>query len=212
MNDAVIPTAEVEAFTVQPVEAAPQALEPSSNVYDKVTNVAEFVEEMGTKLAKSGFAGCTKVEQGHMIILECMARKMSPLEFVTTFHIVSNKVSMRADAMLAKFRERGGQVRWKQFDTEAAVADFIIDEHSTEIGYTLKDAARAGLVNRSGPWKTYPAEMLRARLISKAVRMVCPEAIAGFYTPDELGDRSAAPVQEKQLFTANENKNETQSK
>jgi hypothetical protein len=120
-------------------------------------------------------------------------------------------VSMRSDAMLAKFRERGGQVRWKQFDTTAAVADFIIDDYSTEIGYTMKDAARAGLANRSGPWKTYPAEMLRARLISKAVRMVCPEAVAGFYTPDELGDRSAAPVQEKQLFTTNEKKNETSS-
>jgi len=198
-------------FDAQPPAASPVS-EPSS-VYDRVTNPIEFVATMGEKLAKSGFAGANRVEQGEMIILECMARKMSPFEFSSTYHIVQNKLTMRSDAMLARAMKLGVKVRWKQFDEKAAIADFIVDGHSTEIGYTIKDAARAGLANRAGSWKTHTPEMLRARLISKAIRMVMPEAIHGIYTPEEIQESVPASKPQESLFnkTNNDTKNETAS-
>ena len=196
-------------FDAQPPAASPVSV-PSS-VYDRVTNPIEFVATMGEKLAKSGFAGCSKIEQGEMIILECMARKMSPFEFSSTYHIVQNKLTMRSDAMLARAMKLGVKVRWKQFDDKAAIADFIVDGHSTEIGYTIKDAARAGLANRAGSWKTHTPEMLRARLISKAIRMVMPEAIHGIYTPEEIQESVPVSKPQESLFnkTNNDTKNET---
>ena len=196
MSEHILPSAEVEkAMEIAPVEsetALPSPSGPSSSVYDKITNVIEFVSVMGRKLAKSGFAGITRVEQGELIMMECIARRMSPMEFISTFHIIQNKVSMRADAMLAKFRERGGKVHWKQFDDEAAVADFIVDGHTTEISYTMKDAARAKLANRSGSWAQHTGAMLRSRCVARGVRMTMPEAITGYYTPEELSDNTPA--------------------
>nr|ANO58261.1 hypothetical protein [uncultured Planctomycetota bacterium] len=210
VNDAVLPVAEVEPIEVAPIERAavekylaqhnvpPAPVESSTSVYDRVNNVMEFVETMGAKLAKSGFAGCTKVEQGEMVILECMTRKMSPLEFSATYHIVNAKVTMRSDAMLAKFNQLGGQVEWVTFDEKEATAKFTINGNSTTISYTIADAAKRGLANRAGSWKIHTAEMLRARLISKAIRMVAPQAIAGYYCAEELTDTSQPS---KPLFT-----------
>ena len=196
---------EVQAST----DAQPQTIAEGASVYDKVTNPIEFISVMGEKLAKSGFAGASKLEQGEMIILECMARKMSPFEFSSTYHIVQNKLTMRADAMLARAMKLGLKVHWKQFDDQAAIADFIVDDHTTEISYTMKDAAKAGLANRPN-YKTHGADMLRARLISRAIRMVMPEAIHGVYTPEEISE-SVAPKEEKQLFTKQSDDKETES-
>jgi hypothetical protein len=51
----------------------------------------------------------------------------------------------------------------------------------------MEDAHRAGLSGK-GPWKSYPAAMLRARAISAMARAMFPDALSGVvYTPEELG-------------------------
>ena len=155
---------------------------------------------MGQKFAKSGMGGCTKVEQGEIIMMECMARRMSPLEFVKDYHLVNGKVTMRADAMAAKFNQAGGHIAWEEFSDKLAKATFTDRRgHKTTISYGIEEAAKAGVANRAGAWKQHTAAMLRARLISKAIRMVAPECITGCYTEDEI---SGGDVQvEKPLFT-----------
>ena len=54
------------------------------------------------------------------------------------------------------------------------------------ITFTKADAERAGLLGK-GVWKQYPQAMLRARAISALCRVLCPDAIRGVYTPEELG-------------------------
>lgn len=67
--------------------------------------------------------------------------------------------------------------------------------------FTLKDADRAGLLNRgSDPkknnWNKYPKEMLRARAKSGLARMVYPDKLFGLYSREELldGDVTDAAV------------------
>ena len=180
------------------VEVAP--VTEAGSVYDRVGNILEFVQTMWQKFAKSGMGGCTKVEQGEIIMMECMARKMSPLEFVKDYHLVNGKVTMRADAMAAKFNQSGGHIKWHKFDTKIAEATFTDRRgHETTISYTIEEAAKAGVANRPGAWKQHTAAMLRARLISKAIRMVAPECITGVYTEDELTGGDVQ--QDKSLFT-----------
>ena len=98
---------------------------------------------------------------------------------------------MRADAMLAKFQERGGAVVWKQFDREAAVALFTVkDGQPVEISFTIEDAKLAQYVpaKPGSAWVKTPDANLRARLISKAIRMLDPGVVAGTYTPEEIAD------------------------
>lgn len=200
------PQVKPDAETILDVAPAPNPVAESigktdaSSMYDRVTNILEFVSTMGQKFAKSGMGGCTKVEQGEIIMMECMARRMSPLEFVKDYHLVNGKVTMRADAMAAKFNQAGGHIAWEEFTEKLAKATFTDRRgHKTTISYGIEEAAKAGVANRAGAWKQHTAAMLRARLISKAIRMVAPECITGCYTEDEI---SGGEVQvDKPLFT-----------
>ena len=165
------------------------ALVPVST-YDKVNDPMTAATQLGEWIAKSGMFGCERVEQGAILAMQCLVERKAPLELAKHYHIIGGKLSLRADAMLALYRERGGKVQWLQFDDQAAKAKWAYDGNNVEIAYTSDDARRAGLLPaRPGSgWAKFPAEMLRARLISKAVRMLSPEVCTGTYTPEELED------------------------
>jgi hypothetical protein len=119
---------------------------------------------------------------------------------------------MKAEAMLAEFNHRGGKHVWVKSDDKQAVLRLTYDQFDKfEVSFTIKDAERAGLCgadgkmnsgqNSPGSWQKMPDAMLRARVTSKAIRMVCPEIVAGVYTPEEVEDsRPVTTVEVKSLF------------
>ena len=149
-------------------------------MYDKISDPITAIEKMGEWIASSGMLGCTKVEQGKLIAWQCAAEKKTPFDFKREYHIIGGSLSMRSDAMLAGYRARGGKVLWKQFDSRAAVALWTYDGNSCEISFTTEDAKLAGLLpaKPGSGWAKDPSAMLRARCISKAVRMLAPEVVA----------------------------------
>ena len=163
---------------------------PPAEVYDRIGDPIAAIEQLGNWICASGMFGCTKVEQGHILALQCLAERKSPFDIKRTYHLIQGQISMRADAMLAGYRQRGGKVLWKQFDAKAAIAVWKYDGNEVEIGYTLDDAKMAGLwpAKAGTGWSKDPAAMLRARCISKAVRMLAPEVVMGVYTPEEVAD------------------------
>ena len=59
--------------------------------------------------------------------------------------------------------------------------------HPSRVEWTIEDAQRAGVSNK-GPWKSYPAAMLRARAISALCRFAFADVLMGAsYVPEELG-------------------------
>jgi hypothetical protein len=164
-------------------------------MYDKISDPMTAIEKMGEWIASSGMLGCTKVEQGKLIAWQCAAEKKTPFDFKREYHIINGSLSMRSDAMLAGYRARGGKVLWKQFDSKAAVAIWKYDGNECEIGFTENDARIAGLLpaKPGSGWAKDPSAMLRARAISKAIRMLAPEVVAGIYTPEETEDFQPAP-------------------
>ena len=143
-------------------------------VYDRIENPMEAIKEMGHFLAKSGMFGCEKIEQGEVLALACICERKNPIDLLRTYHIIDGKLAMRADAMLSKYKELGGKCVWKQADKEAAKAKFKYDGNDIEIGFTIDDAKAAGLfpAHPKSVWTKYTDAMLRARLISKAMRMI----------------------------------------
>lgn len=168
-----------------------------SEMYEKISDPITAIEKMGEWIASSGMLGCTKVEQGKLIAWQCAAEKKTPFDFKREYHIISGALSMRSDAMLAGYRARGGKVIWKQFDSKAAIAIWKYDGNECEIGFTTEDAKLAQLLpaKPGSGWAKDPAAMLRARCISKAVRMLAPEVVAGIYTPEETEDFQPAPAE-----------------
>jgi hypothetical protein len=167
----------------------------SGEFYSRIGTSLEAVKELGSWIARSGVFNCQKDEQGNMIALECLATRKTPFDFKREFHLVNGSLTMRSDAMLAGYRTRGGKVIWKQFDSTAAIGVWKFDGNECEIGFTTEDAKIAGLLpaKAGSGWQKDPAAMLRARCISKAIRMLAPEVVAGVYTPEEVADFSAAP-------------------
>ena len=165
------------------------------HTYDKVANPMEAAEQLGQWITRSGMFGADRPEQGNLLALQCLVERKAPLEMAKHYHVIQGRLSLRADAMLALYRERGGKVIWKQFDALGAKAQWVYDGNDLELAYTAEDAKAAGfLPARAGSgWAKFPAEMMRARLISKAVRMLAPEVCTGSYTPEEIADFDTKP-------------------
>lgn len=157
-------------------------------LYEKMQDPILAIERLGSMMAKSGLSGAEKTETGMMLAWACMAERKSPFEIFRTYHLVEGKLAMRSDAMLAGFRQRGGKVKWTQFDATAAIGVFSFEGTDTEVGFTMEDAKRMEVVRPRSGWTKAPDAMLRARCIGKAIRMLCPEVISGYLSVEEITD------------------------
>lgn len=171
-------------------------------VYDKV-NDAAGLKIIGDSIAQSGMFGCDKPEQGLIIALQCMAERKPPLEMAKTYHIIKGKLTKRADAMLAEFKQAGGKFIFadlKNPTAQKAVVTFE-DYKDFKVEYSIDDAKSAGVYNTKAdsPWQRTPAAMLRARLVSETLRAIAPEIVVGCYTPEEASqfDDVTTPSQPK---------------
>lgn len=182
------------------------ALTRASEIYAKIENPMAAVAELGKLFHQSSIMGVNTPGDGAVLALTCMCEGITPLEFAKTYHIIKGKPSMRADMMAAKFKGSGGKIDWHNLgdDGKAAEATFSFDGQSHKIAYTIDDARNVigkddkGNDRIDAPdsnWRKDRGAMLRARLITKAIRILAPEIIAGVYTPEELED--AGVTQEK---------------
>lgn len=162
-------------------------------VYDRVGPM-EFVEKFGKVFWVTGAGGAKTKEEGELLALACLCERKTIFDINREFHLMDGKLSMRADAMLAGFRRIGGKHRWLKTDDNEAELELTYDGHVTVSRYTIEDAKRAGLIKPKGNWEKSPRSMLRARACSEGVRMVAPEVVAGYYTPEENEDVAADAV------------------
>lgn len=105
-------------------------------------------------------------------------------------HVVKGKPSCSSELLLALVRRTygPGAIRVGKTSNTACTVQYREQgwDGISEYTFTIEDAKQDGVTN-SGTWRAYPAAMLRARCISAVVRFAFPEAIAGLYTPEELG-------------------------
>lgn len=156
-------------------------------LYEKTSDPMALIERLGTALAKSGFAGCDRLEQGQVIAWACVAKRIDPFEFTETYDIVDGKLRRKAMAAFAEFRKRGGKVKWVKTGDEAvqnedereAVGEFSWEGQVVTCRFTMADAKRAELVRPRSNWVKTPSNMLRARVASNAIGMLAPEIYAG---------------------------------
>lgn len=177
-------------------------------VYERMPDPLIAINSLGTDIAKSGLFNCGSVEQGRVLAMECFARGLPPLSLAETYHIIDNKLSMKADKMLARFEEFGGKYKLKSRTPDLAEIELTIGGQSYTFSLSWDDAQREPFVyvgsekenvalltdNKKPKLKTKYAtprsrsQMLWARVVSDGVRAVCPRANSGTYTPEEIDD------------------------
>lgn len=177
-------------------------LSRANEIYAKIDNPMTAITDLGKLFHQSQIMGVSTPGDGAVLALTCMCEGITPLEFAKTYHIIKGRPSMKADAMSARFRQSGGKCRWINLgdDGKEAKAEFSYDGQTLEIAYTIDDAKKVMGKDDKGKdridqpdsnWSKDRGAMLRARLITKAIRIIAPELIAGVYTPEELEDSGA---------------------
>jgi len=167
----------------------------SIELYTKLQNPIEAIDRLGEMFAKSGMFGCSRVEQGKVLAMICLAEQKSPVHILRTFHIIDGQLSKKALASLAEFRKAGGRHKWilDGSDGIKATGAFTFEGNTVEVSYSIEDAKRQNLSMKPGSnWAKTPSNMLRARVITNAIAMLCPEIFAGDDSDNE--PQVAAPL------------------
>jgi hypothetical protein len=146
--------------------------------------------ELGEVFAKSGMFPDIKTQaQAVVKIMAGRELNLSPFQSMSSIYIVNGKLALVAQAMSGLIN-KSKQYKYvvKNLTDEACTIEIMKDDTLTGVStFTIKDAAKAGLVNKD-VWKNYPRNMLFARALSNACRWYCPEVIQGYYTYEELQD------------------------
>lgn len=149
------------------------------------------MKEQASVLVKSGFLPTSINTPEKAIALMIKGRELGvpAMYALSNIHIINGKPVCSAELMLALVQRDHGHdaIRVATTDNTKCVVEYKQWGKVATYAFTIKDAEIAGLTQKGGNWKSYPAAMLRARAISAVCRMAFPASIAGMYTPDELG-------------------------
>jgi hypothetical protein len=158
------------------------------------------LEKMAQVVVGSKLFGVETVEQAMTLMLLCQAENVHPMIALRDYHIVEGKPALKADAMLARFQAGGGKVEWEVY-TDTKVSAYFSHPASPKpvlIEWSLESAAKVQVYNRKKggweamtnkhTWKSYPRQMLKARVISEGVRATNPGVAVGIYTVEETQD------------------------
>lgn len=164
-------------------------------VYSRVSDPLAFVREFGTEIALSKMFGCANEAQGKVLAMACLAENENPIAIARKYHIIQNNLSMKADAMLAELRARGGKHKVVERTSEKAVVEITYDGQTYTESLSWEDVqqeryiwAKDGELKDNWATPRGRRQMLWARVISEAVRTLAPEIVAGTYTPEETRD------------------------
>lgn len=181
-------------------------------VYSRMQDPLAFVREFGTEIALSKMFGCANEAQGKVLAMACMCEGENPIALSRKYHIIQNNLSMKADAMLAELRARGGKHRVIERTSDKAVVEITYDGQTYTESLSWEDVqqeryiyAKDGSLKDNWATPRGRRQMLWARVISEAVRTLAPEIVAGTYTPEETHDlvdepARVAPVDAEQLI------------
>lgn len=188
----------------------PSAHELSAvGVYDRISDPMLAIKTLGRSIFLSGIFGLDKPEQGEILAMQCLVEKKSPLELARTYHFIQGQLAIRSDALLAKFHQAGGSVKWTERTDEKVKATFRKGTASADIVADMKEYVGNGTAlgkdkQLKDNWKKWPRRMLTARAISEGVRLIAPECCFGTYTVEELDATPSRPYVRQNTPTLDE--------
>jgi hypothetical protein len=144
------------------------------------------MQVMANAIVKSGLFGMKTADQALALMIVATAEGRHPGSVASDYHIIQGRASLKSDSMLARFQQSGGRVEWHDHTNEKVAATFSHPAGgSLRIDWDMPRAKAAGLGGKDN-WRSYPRQMLRARVISEGVRATFPAVLNGMYTPEEV--------------------------
>lgn len=168
-----------------------------------MSNIIPFqeVERMATSMVKSGFFGAVKTtDQALVLLMIAQSDGIHPMRAIAEYDVIGGKPSLKATAVLSRFQQSGGSIKWIETNDKKAVAKFSHPQGGEiTITWDMARAAKAQLL-KNDTWTKFPDQMLRARCIPEGVRAIFPSCLSGMYTSDEVRDFAPDAVHEVQAI------------
>jgi len=144
---------------------------------------------MADAMVKSNFYGFKNKDQMLAVMLVAQAEGKHPATVVQEYDIIMGRPALKSQAMLARFQLAGGKVDWHEISPTKCSGTFSHPQGgSLKVEWTIEMAKLAGLYKENSGWTKYPEDMLRSRVVSRAVRSVYPACILGHYAVEEVQD------------------------
>lgn len=165
-------------------------------LYSQIKDLESFAEKIGDSVA--AMIGCP-LQQGRAMTINCIMEGMSFREAQWLFHYIDGKPTMKYQAMLARFRDRGGKYTIVERSSECAhiILERDGDRYELKVTWQEMEASRwpwrdhrdhkKGLKDN---WST-PTDrriMMFARVVSESMNSFAPDVTSGLYTPEEITD------------------------
>jgi hypothetical protein len=199
-------------------EKAPAPERPPIEVTDRGIILRSFEElQRFAKLVLESNAapkGIDTVGKVAIAIQMGMERGMAPLGGLRAVYFVNGLPSWRGEAAVAIVRQSPlctYYKAWVEGEGDArmgvCVTHRLGDKDPVRTEFSVKDAKKAGLWNKSGPWQEYPDRQVKWRAIGFNLKDQFPDLLGGFPLAEEAQDIPAedvahvAPV-ERQLAPA----------
>lgn len=160
-------------------------------------SLEDFVT-MGQILSSSRMFGDINPSVGTVIAMTCYQKNWAYDDFIRQYDInTQGKLTTKAHAMLAKFQLLGGVYTIVERTNDRCEIVFSFGSNKDQhFALTIQEAHESGITQgKNGTkdtWKKHPKAMLFARVISDALKAVCPQVAAGIYTPEEASDFTPA--------------------
>lgn len=157
------------------------------NGFDDLERAGRFLTTAGVPQSEAGLRLAVGIGMG-MSLMQCL----------NDVHMIKGRPTVGATVQLAQIRAKGVRHDWIETTPQRATLVLFIpgEDAPRSTTYTFEEAKAASLTGKDN-WKSHPAAMLRARCITTAIRMWCPELLGvTVYDRDEVEayGTNAAPV------------------
>lgn len=171
----------------------------------QTTQLAEQMDldkmlEFGQHLVDSGLLpeAVDTPQKAMVIILTGRELGLPEMQSLRSINVIKGKPTMSAEGMLALAYKNIKGFAFEVVDSSEELCKVQAKRDGTEWheeSFTWDDAVRMQLDDKYN-WRKMPKFMLRWRATSACLRIVCPDAIAKIYTPEEIDpeQRQIAPV------------------
>lgn len=167
---------------------SPRPIVPTS--FEEVQRIAAMVVSAGMFKATDKNQA---VAQATMALMQGLEIGISPMQAANGIAIINGRPCIWGSLVPALIWKAGHKIEeWIEGEDMEAVAHCKITRSDNNIEiertFSMKDAKRAGLLEKPGPWKQYPRRMLGMRARGFAANDGVPDVLRGMYTVEEMQD------------------------
>ena len=198
MNENIISTVENPAPAPAATLPAPTFIRQCGMTTLQAVENTDALQKLGQIYAASGFFGAVTQSTATACVINAALEGISPLEYRAKYHTFEDgTTSVKSDYIQREFHRLGGTWKFNEWTAEVCDMTFTFQGSELRARVTLDEFKANGVAMGSKGmktnWKKFPREMLKARCMATNIRALCPEALGGMYTQEEVQDFDRTP-------------------